>query len=86
MEESKQSGSAAERETLFERDPRAREYNYEHYQTRHFLADLRRLVHGEGVRPGQEAPDFELESTKGERVRLSALRGRPVALRFASFT
>jgi cytochrome oxidase Cu insertion factor (SCO1/SenC/PrrC family) len=86
MEESQQNGSAAEWETLFERDPQAREYNYEHFRTRHFLVDLRRLVRGEGVRPAQVAPDFELESTKGERVRLSALRGKPVVLRFASFT
>ncbi len=86
MKESEQSGSAAAWETLFERDPRAREYNYEHFRTKHFVADLRRLVRGEGVRPGEEAPDFELESTKGERVRLSALRGKPVVLRFASFT
>jgi hypothetical protein len=86
MEESKQSGSVAEWETLIERDPQAREYNYEHFRTEHFLADLRRLVRGEGVQPGQEAPDFELESTKEERVRLSALRGRPVVLRFVSFT
>jgi hypothetical protein len=86
MEGTKQSGSTAEWETVFERDPRAREYNYEHFRTRHFLADLRRLVRGEGVWPGQEAPDFELESTKRERVRLSALRGKPVVLRFASFT
>jgi peroxiredoxin Q/BCP len=31
---------------------------------------------------GQEAPDFELESDSGERVRLSALRGSPVVLYF----
>ena len=78
--------TAAERAADLERDRQVREYNYEYFQTRHFLADLRRLLRGEGVRPGQEAPNFELESTTGERVRLSALRGRPVVLRFASFT
>jgi peroxiredoxin Q/BCP len=31
---------------------------------------------------GAPAPDFELESDTGERVRLSALRGRPVVLYF----
>jgi thioredoxin-dependent peroxiredoxin len=31
---------------------------------------------------GKPAPDFELESDTGERVRLSALRGRPVVLYF----
>jgi peroxiredoxin Q/BCP len=31
---------------------------------------------------GAPAPDFELESDTGERVRLSSLRGRPVVLYF----
>jgi hypothetical protein len=78
--------TVAERAADLQRDRQVREYNYEHFRTGHFVADLRRLLRGMGVRPGQEAPDFELESTKGERVRLSALRGRPVVLRFASFT
>ena len=30
----------------------------------------------------QDAPDFELESDAGERVRLSSLRGSPVVLYF----
>lgn len=34
------------------------------------------------VEEGQEAPDFELTSDSGERVRLSELRGRPVVLYF----
>jgi peroxiredoxin Q/BCP len=34
------------------------------------------------VEEGQEAPDFELPSETGERVRLSGLRGRPVVLYF----
>ena len=34
------------------------------------------------VEVGQEAPDFELESDSGERVRLSSLRGSPVVLYF----
>jgi thioredoxin-dependent peroxiredoxin len=34
------------------------------------------------VEEGQEAPDFELPSDSGERVRLSNLRGRPVVLYF----
>jgi peroxiredoxin Q/BCP len=32
------------------------------------------------VEEGQEAPDFELASDSGERVRLSRFRGRPVVL------
>ncbi len=34
------------------------------------------------VAEGQPAPDFELASDTGERVRLSDLRGRPVVLYF----
>lgn len=62
------------------------EYNYEHFRTKHFAADLARSARGEGVPPGEEAPDFELETTTGERLRLSALRGRPVLLHFGSIT
>jgi peroxiredoxin Q/BCP len=34
------------------------------------------------VEEGQEAPDFELPSDAGERVRLSQFRGQPVVLYF----
>jgi peroxiredoxin Q/BCP len=34
------------------------------------------------LKPGDPAPDFELESDAGERVRLSDLRGRKVVLYF----
>jgi peroxiredoxin Q/BCP len=34
------------------------------------------------VEEGQEAPDFELTSDSGDRVRLSQYRGRPVVLYF----
>jgi peroxiredoxin Q/BCP len=34
------------------------------------------------VEEGKPAPDFELESDTGETVRLSDLRGKPVALYF----
>ena len=34
------------------------------------------------VEEGQEAPDFELTSDAGERVRLSRFRGQPVVLYF----
>lgn len=63
-----------------------RKYNYEHFWLKHLLADLWRTARGEGVQPGSEAPDFELETTEGERVRLSALRGRPVLLHLGSAT
>lgn len=34
------------------------------------------------VEEGAPAPDFELATDTGERVRLSALRGKPVVLYF----
>ena len=34
------------------------------------------------VEEGAEAPDFELTSDTGERVKLSQFRGRPVVLYF----
>ena len=45
---------------------------------------VRRLPHYTRavVEEGQEAPDFELVSDSGERVRLSDLQGRPVVLFF----
>ena len=39
------------------------------------------------LRAGEEAPDFELPTPDGERVRLSALRGKKhVLLEFGSIT
>ena len=67
-------------------DSQLDEYNYEHFRPKHLVADLLKTARGEGIRPGEEVPDFELESTEGESVRLSDLRGRPVVLRFGSFT
>ena len=60
--------------------------NYARYRREHQLADFHRTRVSQGVQPGQEAPDFELETATGERVRLSALRGRPVLLHFGSIT
>jgi hypothetical protein len=39
-----------------------------------------------GLAPGRKAPDFELPSTDGARMRLSDLRGKPVLLHFVSYT
>jgi len=61
-------------------------YNFAHFRTGHLLADAVRTVQGAGVAPGESAPDFELPSDNGERVRLSALRGTPVLLHFGSYT
>ena len=60
--------------------------DYEHYRREHQLADFARTRLGQGVQPGQEAPDFELEAATGGRVRLSAPRGTPVVLHFGSLT
>jgi hypothetical protein len=62
------------------------EYNYEHFRPKHLLADVWRSVRSDGLRPGSQAPDFELEATERELVRLSSLRGRPVFLHFGSGT
>jgi cytochrome oxidase Cu insertion factor (SCO1/SenC/PrrC family) len=62
------------------------EYNYEHFQAKHFLTELRWTMRGEGAQPGHEAPDFELDASNGARVRLSALRGRPVLVHFGNET
>ena len=63
-----------------------RVYNYEHFWLKHFVADLRRTVQGAGLQPGSQAPDFELESTEGDRFQLAQARGRPVLLHFGSGT
>lgn len=62
------------------------DYNYAHFRTKHFIADLARSVRGEGVPPGNEAPDFELPAANGGQLRLSDLRGRPTVLHFGSGT
>jgi cytochrome oxidase Cu insertion factor (SCO1/SenC/PrrC family) len=62
------------------------EFNFQHFRPRHMAAELLRTARGQGVSPGTEAPDFELETTDGRRLRLSDLRGRPVLLHFGSYT
>ncbi len=62
------------------------EYHYEHFRPKHLFADLWRSVLGEGLQPGSDAPDFELETTEGDRLRLGELRGRPVLLHIGSYT
>ena len=62
------------------------ECNYEHFRPKHLIVDIWRSVKSEGLEPGTQAPDFELESTDRELMRLSSLRGRPVFLHFGSAT
>ena len=58
------------------------DFNYPHFRMRHMVAELLRA----GLAPGSEAPDFELPSTDGSRVRLRDLRGQPVLVHFISYT
>jgi hypothetical protein len=63
----------------------ARVYNYEHFPPGLFYQDVAKSF-CDTVKAGDMAPDFELESTDGQRVRLSARRGKPVVLQFGSLT
>ncbi len=62
------------------------QYNYEHFWLKHIFADIWRSVKGAGLRPGDAAPDFELESTDGESVTLGGFRGRPLLIHIGSGT
>jgi hypothetical protein len=78
---------AAERSgRLVERLDPLDDFNFRHFRMRHMLAELLRTARSDGVPPGAEAPDFELESTRGDRLRLSDLRGQPVLLHLVSYT
>ncbi len=62
------------------------DFNFRHFRMRHMAAELIRTQRCDGVLPGQEAPDFELATTRGERLRLRDLRGRPALVHFVSYT
>lgn len=62
------------------------DFNFRHFRMRHMAAELIRTQRCDGVLPGQQAPDFELATTRGERLRLRDLRGRPVLVHFVSYT
>ena len=66
-------------------DPHS-DFNFRHFRGRHMVAELLRGFCNHCLAPGAKAPDFELISTSGEPVRLSAFRGRPVLLHFVSYT
>jgi hypothetical protein len=62
------------------------DYNYRHFRTRVLVRDAERTIKRRGLKPGEVAPDFALQSTDGSTIRLSDLRGRPVLIHFGSFT
>jgi len=70
------------KERLVERFDPIEDFNFRHFRIRHMAAELLRA----GLAPGCQAPDFELASTDGRRVRLSDLRGQAVLLHFVSYT
>ncbi|HEX4947890.1 MAG TPA: hypothetical protein VFZ34_14555 [Blastocatellia bacterium] len=76
----------AERWSYLSHPMTAEEYNFEHFRAKHFLADVKRTINEEGIRPGEIAPNFELPRAGGGSLRLSELRGRPVLLHFGSPT
>lgn len=61
-------------------------YNYAHFRTKHFAADVLRTITGRGIQPGELAPDFALPRADGGTLRLSDWHGRPVLLHFGSLT
>jgi NAD(P)H dehydrogenase (quinone) len=71
---------------LVERLDPVQDFNFRHFRMRHMLAELLRTYRRSGVPVGAAAPEFELETTDGTRLRLSELRGRPVLLHFVSYT
>ena len=74
------------------------DYNFQHFRSKHFLADLWATLKKRGIRPGEQAPDFELprvgdstgtvvgDGPGRSSLRLSELRGKPAVLHFGSFT
>ena len=63
-----------------------RDYNYTHFRTGHVIAEAARTWKLQGIRPGQPAPDFQLDDADGGTWRLSEHRGRPVLLHFGSYS
>lgn len=63
-----------------------KEYNYDHYTRQDALMDARGTLSGKGIGPGCIAPDFELQDTDGNTIRLGDLKGRPVLLRFGNIS
>jgi len=61
-------------------------YNFEHFRTRHLIVDAVRTWRLSGIKPGEYAPDFELDDTEGQGWQLGAHRERAVLVHFGSPT
>ncbi len=62
-------------------------YNYESFSNHELLRHAARHGFGSGPEPGEKAPDFELHSLDGDKVRLSDYEGeKNVVLTFGSAT
>src|SRR4051812_6487447 len=62
-------------------------YNYESFTNHQLLRHAARHGFGSGPEPGENAPDFELRSLDGKKVRLSDFEGeKNVVLTFGSAT
>lgn len=68
-----------------DRADRAATYNYERFHPKLLWTETAKTFR-DVLTPGEPAPDFELLSTDGTRIRLSKFRGTPVVLEFASLT
>ena len=62
------------------------EYNFAHFGTGLLIEDAKLTIKGQGICPGEVAPDFELQKAGGGSLRLSDLRGKAVLLHFGSYT
>ncbi|MCC7022306.1 MAG: hypothetical protein IT338_05740 [Thermomicrobiales bacterium] len=71
--------------TLDEKAPLA-DYNYGHFRTEHLIRDAKRTLTDRGIMAGETAPDCAMARVDSGTLRLSALCGRPVLLRFGPFT
>lgn len=68
-----------------ERQPLTEAYNYESFTRSESAGKSTEFKNG--LRAGDEAPDFELRSIEGEAICLSSFRGRKhVLLEFGSIT
>ena len=76
------NGATGRSARLIEKLDPVEDFNFRHFRMRHMAAELLRT----GMPQGLRAPDFELPSTDGGKLRLSDLRGQPVLLHFVSYT